>query len=92
MSDEISVEYAIYVEDAGWVCGADGPPFYVTVGAENPSVFFDHDHAIERAQTLGNEYKRLGQPEMRDRISIFARTVTVTRAAWSDVLETAAAH
>lgn len=83
----ITREYAIQVDSVvgGWVSGVDGPPFRATVGGAPPSIFGSVDLAHDRADIIGKEYRRLGQPDMVDQIHVVSRTVTTTRSAWTAV-------
>lgn len=88
-SPSTTTEYAIFVSGAGWVSGADAPPYRMTVGAMMPTVFQSLELANDRVKTLSNEYRRLGQPQVS--IEVFVRAVTVTRDKWKQVVNDDAA-
>lgn len=78
-----SAEYAVEVQDIGYVTGATQPPFYVTVGADTPDVFNNPDEARRCALKIADDYRRLGQPDMAAKVRIHARAVTTTREDWA---------
>jgi hypothetical protein len=77
-------EFSIEVEGVGYACGYDAPPFVGSI-VDDPSradVITDEDRAFTIYGKVTGDYRRLGQPEMAERVRIRARTVTVTREPW----------
>lgn len=83
MTIDQHAEYAVEVQDVGYVAGTQQPPFSATVGAEEPDVFANEDDVRRTALKIADDYRRLGQPDMVDKIVIHVRTVTTTRDDWA---------
>jgi hypothetical protein len=83
MTADQHAEYAVEVQDVGYACGAQRAPFNITVGAETPDVFDNQDDAQRCADKITDDYRRLGQPDMADKVVIHVRIVTTARDEWS---------
>lgn len=82
-------EFTIHVDGIGYVSGGDCPPFICTVGSGEAVVFDDDEQAYRRAQAIAGDYRRLGLPDLAERVRVQARTVTVTREEWRDPIAVA---
>lgn len=79
MTIDQHAEYAVEVQDIGFVYGATHAPYYVTVGTDTPDVFNNEEDVRLCAQKVADDYRRLGQPDMAAKVVIHARAVTTTR-------------
>jgi hypothetical protein len=85
MTIDQHAEYAVEVQDIGFVTGATHAPYYVTVGAGDPDVFDDEEEVRRCAQKIADDYRRLGQPDMAAKVVIHVRAVTTTREEWAAI-------
>lgn len=77
-------EFRIAVEGIGYAVGYNEPPFIGRIidDPDRADVYTDADRCHTIYGTILDDYRRLGQPCMADRIRVYARTVTLTREPW----------